>query len=42
LGIYFNGLAANKVDDHVGLHMMATDLLEKLPEVMKGYDKIKE
>jgi NAD(P)H-hydrate epimerase len=42
LGIYFNGLAANKVYDHVGLHMMATDLLEKLPEVMKGFDKIKE
>lgn len=42
LGIYFNGLAASKVYDHVGLHMVATDLLEKLPDVMKGFDKIDE
>ena len=42
LGIYFNGLAASKVYDQVGLHMVATDLLEKLPDVMKGFDKIDE
>lgn len=42
LGIYFNGLAAIKVYDQVGLHMMATDLLEKLPDVMKVFDKINE
>jgi NAD(P)H-hydrate epimerase len=41
LGIYFNGLAASKVYDQVGLHMIATDLLEKLPFVMKAFDKIK-
>jgi len=40
-GIYFNGLAASKVYDQVGLHMIATDLLEKLPYVMKAFDKIK-
>ena len=42
LGIYFNGLAASEVYDQVGLHMVATDLLEKLPDVMKGFDKIDE
>jgi ADP-dependent NAD(P)H-hydrate dehydratase len=42
LGIHFNGLAASKVYDQVGLHMVATDLLEKLPDVMKGFDKIDE
>jgi len=42
LGIYFNGLAASKVNDQVGLHMLATDLLENLPDVMKGFDKIDE
>jgi len=42
LGRYFNGLAASEVYDQVGLHMVATDLLEKLPDVMKGFDKIDE
>ncbi|MGC2383132.1 MAG: NAD(P)H-hydrate dehydratase [Nitrososphaeraceae archaeon] len=40
LGIYFNGLCASMVYDQVGLHMVATDLLEKLPDVMKRFDKI--
>jgi hypothetical protein len=30
------------VYDQVGLHMVATDLLEELPDVMKGFDKIDE
>ena len=31
LGIYFNGLAASLAYKQVGLHMVATDLIEYLP-----------
>lgn len=40
LGIYFNGLAARFAYERVGLHMVATDLIEDLPNVMKPFDKI--
>jgi len=40
LAVYFNGLAATAATEQVGLHLVATDLIEKLPEVMKPYDKI--
>ncbi len=40
LGIYFNGLAARLAFERVGLHMVATDLIENLPKVMMPFDKI--
>ena len=40
LAVYFNVLAATAATKQVGLHLVATDLIEKLPEVMKPYDKI--
>lgn len=40
LGIYFNGLAARFAFERVGLHMVATDLIENLPKVMMPFDKI--
>jgi ADP-dependent NAD(P)H-hydrate dehydratase len=40
LGIYFNGLAADTAFEQVGLHMVATDLIENLPKVMMPFDKI--
>lgn len=42
LGIYFNGLSASMAYNQMGLHMVATDLLEKLPEIIKGFDRVKE
>jgi NAD(P)H-hydrate epimerase len=40
LGVYLNGLAANIAYDRVGLHMIATDVLEELPHTMKSFDLI--
>jgi NAD(P)H-hydrate epimerase len=40
MGIYFNGLAARFAFERVGLHMVATDLIENLPNVMMPFDKI--
>jgi ADP-dependent NAD(P)H-hydrate dehydratase len=40
LAVYFNGMAATAATKQVGLHLVATDLIEKLSEVMKPYDKI--
>ena len=40
LGIYFNGLAGHVAFEQVGLHMVATDLIENLPKVMMPFDKI--
>ena len=42
LGVYFNGVAGNLVYDQRGLHMVATDLLEALPDALKPFDVIKE
>lgn len=41
-GIYFNGKAAEIAYDKVGFHMMATDLLDILPQVMKKFDSMSE
>jgi len=38
--VYFNGLAAIMAYQKVGLHMVATDLLDNLPQVMKKFDRI--
>jgi ADP-dependent NAD(P)H-hydrate dehydratase len=42
LGVYFNGVAGNLAYDKVGLHMVATDLLDRLPNAMKSFDSIQE
>ena len=40
LAVYFNGVAATIAAEKVGLHMMATDLIESIPYAMKPFDKI--
>ena len=42
LGVYFNGRAGNLAYDKVGLHMVATDLLDRLPNAMKSFDSVQE
>ena len=42
LGVYFNGLAASLAYKRVGLHMLASDLIDDLPTVMKPFDTVKE
>lgn len=41
LGVYINGLAGNIALRRVGLHMVATDIIDCLPSAMKPFDKIK-
>ena len=41
LGVYFNGVAGNLAYDKMGLHMLATDLIEALPGAIKPFDVIK-
>jgi NAD(P)H-hydrate epimerase len=38
--VYFNGLAGIMAYQKSGLHMVATDLLDNLPQVMKKFDQI--
>jgi ADP-dependent NAD(P)H-hydrate dehydratase len=38
--VYFNGLAGKMAYQKVGLHMVASDLLDNLPQVIKKFDKI--
>jgi ADP-dependent NAD(P)H-hydrate dehydratase len=40
MAVYFNGVAAQLAYKQVGLHMVATDLIEYLPKVMMPFDKI--
>lgn len=40
LAVYFNGVAASIAAEKVGLHMVATDLIENIPHAMKTFDKI--
>lgn len=42
LGVYFNGVAGNLAYDKVGLHMVATDLIDCLPNAMKPFDSVQE
>ena len=42
LGVYLTGVAAKIAYDRVGLHMIATDVLEDLPQSMKSFDLIGE
>ncbi len=41
LGVYLNGVAASLAYKRVGLHMLATDVIEDLPKAMKPFDLIK-
>lgn len=41
LGVYLNGLAALQGSKRLGLHLVASDLIDNLPYVMKKFDKIK-
>jgi ADP-dependent NAD(P)H-hydrate dehydratase len=38
-GVYLTGMAGDLAYKRVGLHMVATDLIEQLPNVMKPFDK---
>ena len=42
LGVFLNGLAASLAYERVGLHMVATDVIEDLPNAMKPFDLIKD
>jgi ADP-dependent NAD(P)H-hydrate dehydratase len=38
--VYLNGMAGSFASKHVGLHMIATDLLDSLPAAMRPFDKV--
>lgn len=40
MGVYLTGIAGHLAYQKVGLHMVATDLIEQLPTAMKPFDKI--
>jgi ADP-dependent NAD(P)H-hydrate dehydratase len=40
VAIYVNGLAGNLAFERAGLHIIATDLIDMLPRVMKQFDKV--
>jgi ADP-dependent NAD(P)H-hydrate dehydratase len=40
VAIYVNGLAGNLAFKRAGLHIIATDLIDTLPAVMKQFDKV--
>ena len=40
VAIYVNGLAGNLAFKRAGLHIIATDLIDMLPSVMKQFDKV--
>ena len=37
---YLNGLAGKFVQNKIGIHMVATDLIDALPYVSKSFDKV--
>lgn len=39
-GVYLTGMAGNLAHRKLGLHIVATDLIEQLPSAMKSFDKI--
>ena len=41
ISAYLNGLAGKATQKKFGLHIVATDLLDELPTIMKSFDKIK-
>ncbi len=42
LGVFLNGVAASLAYERVGLHMVATDVIEDLPNAIKPFDLIKD
>ena len=42
LGVYFNGVAGNLAYERLGLHLIASDLIEDLPNAFKPFDIIKK
>jgi ADP-dependent NAD(P)H-hydrate dehydratase len=40
LGLFFNGVAGNRLYNKFGLHLMASNFLEELPLVMKEFDRL--
>lgn len=42
VGAYVNGLAGERAASRLGFHMVATDLLEEIPLVMKNFDALGE
>jgi NAD(P)H-hydrate epimerase len=40
LGAYMNGVAGNLAMKKVGLHMVATDIIDSLPLALKPLDKV--
>lgn len=42
LGVFLNGVAAGLAYERVGLHMVATDVVEDLPNAMKPFDLIRD
>jgi len=42
LSVYFSGIAGGLAYKRVGLHIVATDLIEELANAMKPYDLVKE
>ena len=40
LGVYFNGVAASLAYRKLGLHVVATDIIEELPNALKDFDII--
>lgn len=40
LGVYFVGQSSDIAYKNTGLHMVATDVIDKLPEAMKPFDKV--
>jgi NAD(P)H-hydrate epimerase len=41
VAIYVNGLAGTLAFKQAGLHIIATDLIDNLPLVMKQFDKVR-
>jgi ADP-dependent NAD(P)H-hydrate dehydratase len=42
LAVYYNGIAAKLAAEQYGLHLVATDLINFLPEAMKNFDSVTE
>jgi ADP-dependent NAD(P)H-hydrate dehydratase len=40
LGVYFNGVAASLAYRRLGLHVLATDIIDELPNALKDFDVI--
>ena len=38
-GAYFNGVVGSSVQDKIGNHLVATDLIDAIPSIMKKFDK---